>query len=240
MVQIQTGIISIIGAFIGIGLLLTGSVLLLQRQVVRPVQTIERAARAVSGGDLAQTVPLTGHDEIASLQRSFNHMVASLREQHHLLEQRSSELAKERAALEDALQQLQAVSEERTRLLENTVVQLSAPILSVLKGVLVMPIIGAVNLERARQLQETLLYGIEAKQVRLVILDLTALHAVDEGVVSSLMQMVRSAQLLGAHPVVVGINPQIAEALVRLDVSLSDLHTMSDLAAAVSYAMRTH
>jgi rsbT co-antagonist protein RsbR len=154
--------------------------------------------------------------------------------QHNLLEERNQELAAERASLERALEELHRSSTERTQLLENTVEQLSAPILPVRDGVLVMPIIGAVSEHRALRIQETLLQTITTQQARIVILDVTGLSSVDTAVVQALIQTIQSTLLLGARPIVVGIAPAMAAALVQLGAPLDDLHTMADLKAAVA------
>jgi two-component system sensor histidine kinase BaeS len=52
--------------------------LLLGRGVLRPVRALIGAAHRLGAGDLSQRVPVTGHDEIAQLARSFNRMADSL------------------------------------------------------------------------------------------------------------------------------------------------------------------
>jgi rsbT co-antagonist protein RsbR len=193
---------------------------------------------AVTQDDLTRRVTVTSQDEVGNLQQSFNQMVASLQTQRELLEQRNQELADERAALKQALDDLHRSSAERTALLENTVEQLSAPILPVRKGVLVMPIIGAVSEQRAQRLQSTLLHTIAARHARIVILDVTGLTAVNPGVVQALIETIQSTLLLGARPVVVGINPAMATALTELGAPLEDLRAMADLEAAVAFALQ--
>ncbi len=230
----QIGIYSIGGALAVTGALVTLSIVLLQRNVVHPIRKISQAATAVTQQDLTRRVPVTSRDEVGSLQHSFNQMVESLQAQHDLLEQRNQELAAERAALEQALAELHESSAQRTALLENTVEQLSAPILPVREGVLVMPIIGSVSEQRAFRIQETLLETITAQHARVVILDVTGLTSVDTAIVQALLQTIQSIMLLGARPIVVGIAPDMASALVQLGAPLDDLHTMADLKAAVA------
>ena len=52
--------------------------LLLGRGVLRPVRALIKAAHRLGEGDLSQRVPVTGHDDIAQLGRSFNRMADSL------------------------------------------------------------------------------------------------------------------------------------------------------------------
>ena len=56
----------------------------LARRLVRPVQTLERAALAIAAGDLSQRVPVETADELGALARAFNTMVGAL---HRTLEQ---------------------------------------------------------------------------------------------------------------------------------------------------------
>jgi anti-anti-sigma regulatory factor/HAMP domain-containing protein len=230
----QFGIYSIGGALAVTGVLILVAVLLLQRNIVGPIGDVSRAAAAVTQNDLTRRMRVTSRDEVGSLQQSFNQMVVSLQEQHDLLEQRNQELATERASLEQALAELHERSAERTALLESTVEQLSAPILPVRDGVLVMPIIGSISEQRAVRLQETLLQTIAAQHTRVVILDVTGMTSVDTAVVQALLQTIQSTLLLGARPIVVGINPAMASTLVQLGTPLDDLHTMADLKAAVA------
>ena len=62
----------------------TGLAVGLARRLVRPVQTLERAALAIAGGDLSQRVPVETADELGALARAFNIMVGAL---HRTLEQ---------------------------------------------------------------------------------------------------------------------------------------------------------
>jgi rsbT co-antagonist protein RsbR len=232
------GIYSIGGALAVAGVLVLLSVVLLQRDVVNPIRDMSQAATAVTQQDLTRRVSVSSRDEVGSLQLSFNQMVESLQAQHDLLEERNRELAAERASLEQALAELHASSAERTALLENTVEQLSAPILPVRDGVLVMPIIGSLSEQRALRIQETLLHTISAQHARVVILDVTGLTSVDTAIVQALLETIQSILLLGARPIIVGIAPEMASALVQLGAPLDDLHTMADLKAAVASVLR--
>jgi anti-anti-sigma factor len=166
-------------------------------------------------------------------------MVASLCEQRALLEERNAELSHEREALARAMEELRHASEERTTLLEGMVEQLSAPALPVLDGVLVMPLIGMLDAQRAARLQDTLLHAVEAQHARIVILDITGAQIADSQVASALMQTARAVGLLGARVVLTGIQPRMAETLVHLDVDMGTIVTRSTLQAGIGYALRS-
>ena len=58
------------------------------RRLARPIETLSQSAAKVARGDLSVQVPITTHDEIGELSRTFNHMIVGLREreQARLLE----------------------------------------------------------------------------------------------------------------------------------------------------------
>jgi hypothetical protein len=53
---------------------------------VRPVEDLARAAEKVAAGDLSQELPVRGKDEVGRLTRSFNEMIAKLRQNRELEE----------------------------------------------------------------------------------------------------------------------------------------------------------
>lgn len=54
--------------------------LLLGYRLLQPVRALTRAANRMAGGDLTQRVQVHGHDELAQLGETFNHMAASLQQ----------------------------------------------------------------------------------------------------------------------------------------------------------------
>jgi rsbT co-antagonist protein RsbR len=115
--------------------------------------------------------------------------------------------------------------------------ELSAPIIPIYRGVLVLPLIGAIDSQRAATIMETLLDGIAQRDASVVLLDITGVPVVDTSVAHHLIQAARAVRLLGAEIVLVGISPEIAQTIVQLGVSLSDIVTRSDLQAGLAYAL---
>ncbi len=58
------------------------------RRLARPIEALSQGAAEVARGDLSVQVPVTSHDEIGELSKTFNHMIIGLREreQARLLE----------------------------------------------------------------------------------------------------------------------------------------------------------
>lgn len=137
------------------------------------------------------------------------------------------------ASLEEQQHTVQAAY-ERERSLALTVRELGSPVVPVLPGVLLVPLIGMIDEMRARHLMEAMLSAVSQQQAAVVVLDMTSVPIVDTLVANALMEMARATMLLGARVVLVGIRPEIAQSIVNLGIDLRQLTTYSSLASALA------
>jgi rsbT co-antagonist protein RsbR len=119
---------------------------------------------------------------------------------------------------------------------QEAIKELSTPVLPLRAGLLLLPVIGVIDSQRARQLTEQLLDGIRNHRAKAVVIDLTGVPAVDSAVANHLLQTVRAAKLLGASAVVTGISTENAQTLTRIGVDLTGLITTSDLQSGIDEA----
>jgi len=215
--------------------------LLIYRQVARPVVQLHEGARRIGAGELGHRIDLPGCFELTALAEEFNRMASSLQDLiarqeawNRELEQRVQERTQE---LSETLQRLRTEAEAREQLLE-LVRQMSSPVIPVMEGVIVMPIVGTLDSERARRVMDGLLAGIERERARVAILDITGLAVVDTAVANALLQAARAARLLGAEPILVGISPEVAETVVHLGVEMHDLRTAATLEEGLRAGLR--
>ncbi len=110
---------------------------------------------------------------------------------------------------------------------------LAAPILQIADGVLTLPMIGAVDSERASIMSERLLDTIVAQRARAVIIDVTGIETLDSQTAQHLSRMAQAARLLGVRVVVSGISPAVAKVLVAQAVGLQDVATYRTLQDAL-------
>ncbi len=118
-----------------------------------------------------------------------------------------------------------------------TIRDLGSPILPVYQGILVLPLVGAVDSYRASQVMEDLLQAITDQQADLVIVDITGVPVVDTNVANYLLQAARAAQLVGATVILVGIGAEIAQTIVQLGVDLSGIVIYANLQEGIQYAL---
>ena len=131
--------------------------------------------------------------------------------------------------------------EERERVIreqQEAIRELSTPVLQVRERLVVLPIIGMLDSQRARQLTEQLLGAIQANRARVVVLDITGVATIDLTVANHLVQAVEAARLMGASAIITGLSSKIAQTLVDLGVDLGQMRTVGDLQGGLEEAER--
>jgi rsbT co-antagonist protein RsbR len=150
-------------------------------------------------------------------------------------------VAERTAALQAALQDVQARSDRQASLLDEVQQQrillreMSVPVIPISASTLVMPLVGALDSTRLQQIQEQALRALEHTSARYLVLDITGVPIVDSQVAQGLLSVVQAARLLGAQVMLVGIRPEVAQAIVGLGLDLRDIYTTSDLQSALSH-----
>ena len=131
--------------------------------------------------------------------------------------------------------------EERERIIreqQESIRELSTPVLQVRERLLILPIIGVLDAQRARQLTEQLLSAIQTNRAKVVVVDITGVATIDLTVANHLFHTVEASRLMGASVIVTGLSSKIAQTLVDLDVDLSMIRTVGDLQGGLEEAER--
>jgi PAS domain S-box-containing protein len=132
----------------------------------------------------------------------------------------------ERRRAEEALAEL--LSER-----EQTIEEVSTPVVPVLEGVLVLPLIGSLDTRRAERATRAALAEVTRQGARVLILDITGARIVDSHAVSRLTNLVQALKLVGAEAYVTGVGAQVAQTLVGLGLDVRGLRTFRTLAQAL-------
>ncbi len=131
--------------------------------------------------------------------------------------------------------------QERERIIrqqQEAIRELSTPVLQVRERLLILPIIGVIDSQRARQVTEQLLRGIRANRAKVVVIDITGVPAVDATVANHLVQTVDASRLMGASVIVTGLSSEIAQTLVTIGVDLGKINAVGDLQGGIEEAER--
>jgi rsbT co-antagonist protein RsbR len=198
-------------------------------------------------------VGLNRNDELGTLSHSFNQMAATIQQRTAELQDQyaSANVAREEA--EDARRRAETAREEAEDARQRTVEQLevieqqqriihelSVPILPLTEKTMVMPLVGTLDSARLGLVQERALEAIERFSSRYLILDITAVPVIDTQVAQGLIQTVQASQLLGAQVILVGIRPEVAQAIISLGINLDNMITLSSLERGVAYTLQQH
>jgi rsbT co-antagonist protein RsbR len=131
--------------------------------------------------------------------------------------------------------------EERERIIgqqQDAIRELSTPVLQVREQLLILPIIGLLDAQRAHQLTDQLLRAIRAHRAKVVVLDITGVPDVDEAVADHLTRTIDACRLMGAEMITTGLSPAIAQTLVAIGADISKLNTAGDLQGGIEQAER--
>lgn len=165
---------------------------------------------------------------------------AIFQQENRKLEQTITVLEQTKLELQTALNEVEQRAEEQQRLLaENehqrrTISELSLPVLPLTDTILIMPLIGELDSNRLQQLQERALSAIHQTSATHVVLDITGVPIIDTQIAQGIITAVQATRLLGTEVILVGIRPEVAQAIVSLGLDLHGVQTTTNLQAALS------
>jgi rsbT co-antagonist protein RsbR len=116
--------------------------------------------------------------------------------------------------------------------------ELSTPVLQIRDRLLLVPIIGVIDTQRARLITESLLRSIRINRAKVVVMDVTGVATIDSKVANHLLQTVTAARLMGASVIVTGLSSEVAQSLVALGIELGKFNTVGDLQGGIEEAER--
>ncbi len=147
--------------------------------------------------------------------------------------------------LKEAHEKLEEYIKEQKRTIEvveeqkRIILELSTPILPVWRGILLAPLIGNFDSMRMQRLFENLLQATAEQKPRAVLLDLSGVAFVDTQVISEIVRLIDALRLLGTITLLVGIQPRVAQGLVRLGVDLKGTPSHATLAQGLKAVLGT-
>lgn len=186
----------------------------------------------------------TNNGNSAELEAELERVRVQVSTLEQLLEVHEETALVQAQKLERALEDLQEQSSAREQLQEELIrrqavalLELSTPLIPITDTVVVMPLIGPIDTQRAQQVLETMLEGVGRHSPDVVILDITGVAVVDTHIADLLLRAARAVKLLGTQIMLTGIRPDVAAMLVSLDVDLRDIITHGTLQKGITTAL---
>jgi PAS domain S-box-containing protein len=137
-------------------------------------------------------------------------------------------------------QEMLTLKEQVIETQRETLRELSSPLIPLSGNIVLMPLIGAIDSQRAQDVMESLLEGVAIYHSTVAIVDITGVQVVDTEVANALVQTAQAVKLLGAQVIVTGIRPSVAQTLVNLGTDLSSMVTLSSLQRGIAYAAKVN
>jgi rsbT co-antagonist protein RsbR len=123
----------------------------------------------------------------------------------------------------------------RTRLLaqQDLINELSSPVIPILEHIAVLPLIGDIDTQRVKMIQEIIPCKCAEANVQHLFIDLSGVTIVDTMVAQQIYHLTQILNLLGIRSTISGIRPEVAQTSIQLGLDFSRIETYSTLKQAL-------
>jgi PAS domain S-box-containing protein len=130
------------------------------------------------------------------------------------------------------------VADESLRHHQEVIRELSTPVLRIRDRLLILPVIGQIDAQRAQRLTAELLSSIRTNRARVVVIDMTGVATMSPPVAQQILKTIEACRLLGAAIIVTGLSHAIADTLVSIGLDLGQVTSLGDLQSGMEEAER--
>ena len=117
--------------------------------------------------------------------------------------------------------------------------EMSIPLIEVWPHVVCLPLIGAVDKVRSKEIMEKLLVAVSEHKAKLVIVDITTLMRINPATAQHLLALAQAVRLLGGEFAISGMSPQVASMMVAQGLDFRALRCTRTLYDALTGYLST-
>lgn len=128
--------------------------------------------------------------------------------------------------------------ERKTAEQAEAIVEQSTPVVQIWEGITLATVVGTLDTRRAQRLTEQLLSELTENEAEVALVDITGVPNVDTATAQHLIDTVNAVSLLGSEVIITGINPNIAQTLVQLGITMDSIRTKSSLSDGLELGMQ--
>ncbi len=211
-------------ALAGIGLITVFALLSAERGLVQPLNRLAKSIDQIEAGTYTDFVQRD--HEIGMLSRSLESLSRRIPQTVNQLQARLDQLTQMEQQQREAEQEHSRLQQATIDAQQAALKELSTPIMPLAHQIIALPLLGNLTAERITDIRRTLMAGISQHNAHIVLLDLTAVTAVEAHLLD---QIIRSARFKGSQIVVAGIPDPVAEQLADLALDWRQVVVVRDL-----------
>lgn len=118
--------------------------------------------------------------------------------------------------------------------------EISAPIVPIIDGLAVLPLVGSVDGDRSMRLLDIIPQKIQGENLHCLIIDVSGIYNIDNVVAEFLYKIDQILRLLGIQLIFTGIRPELALKAVDVRIDFSKLKTMGTVKQALKQYLTTN
>lgn len=118
----------------------------------------------------------------------------------------------------------------------HTIRELSTPTIKLWEGILVLPVVGIIDSNRAQHMMDSILNKILETSSRIIILDIHGVASIDTAVANHIIKITKATKLMGCECLLSGISPAVAQTIIQLGIEMGSIKTTSTLSDALAEA----
>ncbi|KMY44832.1 anti-sigma factor antagonist [Bacillus sp. FJAT-27916] len=108
--------------------------------------------------------------------------------------------------------------EKQKELVEN----LSVPIIPITEDMCILPLIGILDDQRSKIIEEKVFNAIGDLHIETLIIDLSGIAEMDGNIIDHFLKMIDGTTMMGCKPVITGLRPEIVRQMVTLGISFEE------------------
>ncbi|WHX38775.1 STAS domain-containing protein [Mesobacillus sp. AQ2] len=116
---------------------------------------------------------------------------------------------------------------------QETINELSAPVISLTNRQGLLPLIGDIDTSRAKMILENTLHQCTQRGIQHLFVDLSGVAMIDTMVAHQIFQLLNALKLIGVNATLSGMRPEIAQTAVQLGISFKKMDIKANLAQAI-------
>jgi rsbT co-antagonist protein RsbR len=111
--------------------------------------------------------------------------------------------------------------------------ELSVPVVPITQGLVVIPLVGSIDTQRAQLIMDVSLNESSRLNVENVVFDLSGVPILDTMVSDALFKIISALRLIGIEAIITGIHPSVAQTIANLGIDFADIKTYGSLQQAL-------